>query len=101
MGRGERPALRGRQRARAVRQRRAQAPRARPRARARPADTRGLTARSPGTPPRMRVVVVGASGNVGTSTLAALANDPQVESIVGVQRRIPSFSVPKTDWVSA
>ena len=49
----------------------------------------------------MRVVVVGASGNVGTSTLAALANDPQVESIVGVQRRIPSFTVPKTEWVSA
>ena len=49
----------------------------------------------------MRVVVVGASGNVGTSTLAALANDPQVESIVGVQRRIPSYTVPKTEWVSA
>lgn len=49
----------------------------------------------------MRIVVVGASGNVGTSTLAALANDPQVESIVGVQRRIPSFTVPKTQWVSA
>jgi UDP-glucose 4-epimerase len=48
----------------------------------------------------MRVVVVGASGNVGTSTLAALANDPQVESIVGVQRRTPDYSIPKTDWVA-
>ena len=49
----------------------------------------------------MRIVVVGASGNVGTSTLAALANDPQVESIVGVARRIPHWQAPKTEWVSA
>jgi len=49
----------------------------------------------------MRIVVVGASGNVGTSTLAALANDPQVESIVGVARRIPARSFPKTEWVPA
>ncbi len=49
----------------------------------------------------MRIVVVGASGNVGTSTLAALANDPEVESIVGVARRIPARSFPKTEWVAA
>jgi UDP-glucose 4-epimerase len=49
----------------------------------------------------MRIVVVGASGNVGTSTLAALANDPQVESIVGVSRRRPAREFPKTDWVAA
>jgi nucleoside-diphosphate-sugar epimerase len=49
----------------------------------------------------MRIVVVGATGNVGTSTLAALANDPEVETIVGVARRIPSYSVPKTEWVAA
>ena len=49
----------------------------------------------------MRIVVVGASGNVGTSTLAALANDPEVESIVGVARRIPARSFPKTKWVAA
>jgi UDP-glucose 4-epimerase len=49
----------------------------------------------------MRVVVVGASGNVGTSTLAALANDARVESIVGVARRTPERSFPKTEWVAA
>lgn len=49
----------------------------------------------------MRIVVVGASGNVGTSTLAALANDPEVDSIVGVARRIPARSFPKTEWVAA
>src|SRR5688500_20115049 len=49
----------------------------------------------------MRIVVVGASGNVGTSTLAALANDPEVESIVGVSRRVPARSFPKTEWVAA
>src|SRR5919112_161150 len=49
----------------------------------------------------MRIVVVGASGNVGTSTLAALANDPEVESIVGVARRVPARSFPKTEWVAA
>jgi nucleoside-diphosphate-sugar epimerase len=49
----------------------------------------------------MRIVVVGATGNVGTSTLAALANDPEVDSVVGVARRIPARSFPKTEWVAA
>ena len=49
----------------------------------------------------MRIVVVGASGNVGTSTLAALAHDPEVESIVGISRRVPARSFPKTEWVAA
>jgi UDP-glucose 4-epimerase len=49
----------------------------------------------------MRIVVVGASGNVGTSTLAALANDPDVESILGIARRIPARSFPKTEWAAA
>lgn len=37
----------------------------------------------------MRVVVVGASGNVGTAVLAALAADPVVTQLVGVARRVP------------
>ncbi|MFP3713288.1 NAD-dependent epimerase/dehydratase family protein [Puerhibacterium sp. TATVAM-FAB25] len=37
----------------------------------------------------MRVVVVGASGNVGTAVLRALAEEPAVTSIVGVARRVP------------
>ena len=35
----------------------------------------------------MRVVVVGATGNVGTSVVSALAADEAVESIVGLARR--------------
>ncbi|HEX8074111.1 MAG TPA: NAD-dependent epimerase/dehydratase family protein [Thermoleophilaceae bacterium] len=49
----------------------------------------------------MRVVVVGASGNVGTSLLHALARDPQVESILGIARRRPAMSWPKTEWAQA
>jgi UDP-glucose 4-epimerase len=49
----------------------------------------------------MRVVVIGASGNVGTSVLHALARDPGVESIVGVARRLPEMAFAKTEWVAA
>jgi len=49
----------------------------------------------------MRVVVVGATGNVGTSTVAALAGDPAVEEIVGVARRKPERAFPKVRWVAA
>ena len=49
----------------------------------------------------MRIVVAGATGNVGTSVVEALSRDPQVDSIVGVARRIPELVVPKTSWASA
>src|SRR3954463_11725494 len=49
----------------------------------------------------MRVVVVGASGNVGTSVLHALASDASVDSVLGVARRLPAMSFPKTDWAAA
>jgi nucleoside-diphosphate-sugar epimerase len=49
----------------------------------------------------MRVVVTGASGNVGTSLLRALADDGDVEEIVGLARRRPVHDFPKTDWRSA
>jgi UDP-glucose 4-epimerase len=48
----------------------------------------------------MRVVVTGASGNVGTSLLRALADDDQVDEIVGLARRRPHHEVPKTEWRS-
>jgi UDP-glucose 4-epimerase len=48
-----------------------------------------------------RVVVTGASGNVGTSVLRALAADPAVEEIVGVARRLPAWRNPRTRWVQA
>jgi UDP-glucose 4-epimerase len=49
----------------------------------------------------MRVVVTGASGNVGTSVLRALAADPSIEEIVGVARRVPTWANPRTRWVKA
>jgi UDP-glucose 4-epimerase len=49
----------------------------------------------------MRIVVTGATGNVGTSVLRALAEDRRVEEIVGVARRLPGWSPPRTRWVSA
>jgi len=49
----------------------------------------------------VRVVVVGASGNVGTSLLERLAGDPEVQSVLGLARRLPRLDVPKTDWAEA
>jgi nucleoside-diphosphate-sugar epimerase len=46
----------------------------------------------------VRVVVTGATGNVGTSVLGALATAPEVESIVGLARRVPSVAFPKVTW---
>src|ERR687896_464536 len=49
----------------------------------------------------MRVVVVGASGNVGTSLLGALADEPAVDSVLGIARRLPEIQYPKTEWAEA
>jgi UDP-glucose 4-epimerase len=49
----------------------------------------------------MRVVVVGATGNVGTSVLHALATESSVDSVLGVARRLPSMNFAKTDWAAA
>ena len=49
----------------------------------------------------MRVVVIGATGNVGTSLVLALAADARVESVVGIARRIPELQVAKTEWRAA
>ena len=49
----------------------------------------------------MRVVVVGASGNVGTSLLAALADDVAVDSVLAIARRRPELAFAKTDWHQA
>jgi UDP-glucose 4-epimerase len=49
----------------------------------------------------VRVVVTGATGNVGTSLLQALADEPAVESVVGIARRRPKLELPKTEWAQA
>src|SRR4051794_16626203 len=49
----------------------------------------------------LRVVVTGATGNVGTSVVRALGDDERVGEIVGVARRMPSWSAPKVRWAAA
>lgn len=49
----------------------------------------------------MRVVVLGATGNVGTSVIEALRHDDEVDSIVGVARRKPEWQPDKVEWVAA
>ncbi len=49
----------------------------------------------------MRVVVVGATGNVGTSVLRSLENEDRVESVLGVARRLPGLRMEKVEWAAA
>jgi nucleoside-diphosphate-sugar epimerase len=49
----------------------------------------------------MRVVVTGATGNVGTALLRALAEEPRVREVIGVARRRPDWHVPKVTWTPA
>jgi nucleoside-diphosphate-sugar epimerase len=49
----------------------------------------------------MRIVVTGATGNVGTSLVRALGEDPRVQEIVGVARRRPPWEPPRVRWVQA
>jgi UDP-glucose 4-epimerase len=49
----------------------------------------------------MRIVVVGATGNVGTSVVEALAGEPAVDRVLGVARRLPGWEVPGVHWATA
>ena len=49
----------------------------------------------------MRIVVTGATGNVGTSVLQALGGDERVTEIVGIARRVPEWTPPKVTWAAA
>ncbi|HEY8809165.1 MAG TPA: DUF892 family protein [Solirubrobacterales bacterium] len=49
----------------------------------------------------MKVVVTGATGNVGTSTVKALSESREIDEIVGLARRKPSWTPPKTSWLEA
>ncbi|MBT2386768.1 SDR family oxidoreductase [Streptomyces sp. ISL-11] len=49
----------------------------------------------------LRVVVVGATGNVGTGVVEELSRDPGIASVVGIARRIPRWAPARTTWVTA
>jgi UDP-glucose 4-epimerase len=49
----------------------------------------------------MRVVIVGGSGNVGSAVVRALSAEPRVTSVLGVARRRPDWTPPKTEWITA
>lgn len=49
----------------------------------------------------LRVVVVGATGNVGTSVVQACADSPAVTSVLGLARRVPEWQPAKTVWAAA
>jgi len=49
----------------------------------------------------MRIVVTGASGNIGTHLLQVLLADPAVDSVVGLARRLPEHRDPGVKWHEA
>ena len=49
----------------------------------------------------MKVVVVGATGNCGTSLVRALSQEDAVDAVTGVARRLPDVTLPKVEWASA
>jgi len=49
----------------------------------------------------MRVVITGATGNVGTALLRELGREDTVGSVVGLSRRVPDLTMPKIGWASA
>lgn len=49
----------------------------------------------------MKIVVTGATGNVGTSTVQALSESHEIDEIVGLARREPTWRPQKTSWVEA
>jgi nucleoside-diphosphate-sugar epimerase len=49
----------------------------------------------------MRIVVVGATGNKGSSLVRRLSRDPGVEAITGIARRLPRLALPKVTWQAA
>lgn len=49
----------------------------------------------------MRIAITGATGNVGTALMTALAADPSVTSIVAIARRAPTDVRRRARWVPA
>ena len=49
----------------------------------------------------MRIVVTGATGNVGSQLLPQLLSTPEVTSVVGIARRLPAQPDPQVEWHAA
>ncbi len=49
----------------------------------------------------MKVIVTGATGNVGTSVIGALSESSEIDEAVGLARRRPQWNPPKTTWIEA
>lgn len=49
----------------------------------------------------MRIVVTGATGNVGTSVLRVLGGEAAIDSVLGLARRLPALELAKVSWASA
>ena len=45
-----------------------------------------------------RIVVTGATGNIGTSLVRLLSEDPETGSVLGLARRTPDEAPPRTEW---
>lgn len=50
---------------------------------------RGVPGEAAGYRPEVKVVVIGATGNIGTAVIERLVTDPDVDEVVGVARRLP------------
>lgn len=46
----------------------------------------------------MRIVVTGATGNVGSQVVPQLLSSPEVTSVVGLARRLPASPDPEVEW---
>jgi UDP-glucose 4-epimerase len=62
---------------------------------------RAVQFQTAGNPAGVHIVITGATGNVGTSLIEALAEDSTVTSVLGLARRLPDWRVPKTRWAQA
>ena len=48
----------------------------------------------------LRVVVTGATGNVGTSVMRALSGDSRIASVLGLARRVPDLGISRAAWAT-
>jgi nucleoside-diphosphate-sugar epimerase len=49
----------------------------------------------------MRIVVVGGTGNVGSSVVEQLSRDERATSVLGIARRVPTVDLPRVEWRAA